>query len=106
MSPIGAVRAHLRLGALAAGVVSLAATSALAGEPPRPQPAQARPADPPRHGDRGGGLLLLSFLVPLPVPMAFVAPAASRPPPATGSRESPGRTQGPPQGAPAKPARR
>jgi hypothetical protein len=98
MSVTRARRAHLRLCAFTVTLATLAtAAPARAEPPPTSGAAQARPADRPRR-DTGGGLLLLSFLVPLPVPMAFVAPASTRPPSdAAAPRRDPPKT-----GAPAR----
>jgi len=83
MSVTRARRAHVRLCGFTAALATFAAAAPVRGEPPSAAgvtQARPRPAERQRR-DTGGGLLLLSFLVPLPVPMAFVAPASTRPEP-------------------------
>jgi hypothetical protein len=73
-------RALARLSALASALALLAAPPARAGDDVHSQTTPPAP-----RGDPRGGLLLLSFLVPLPLPLALVAPpAASRPPVSSG----------------------
>jgi len=83
MSVLRARRAPLRLcrltTALALGM-SAGAPLARAEPPAAAVVTPARTDARPQRGT-GGGLFLLSFLVPLPVPMAFVAPASTRPQP-------------------------
>ncbi len=73
-------RALAHLATLASTLALLGALPARAGEPVHSQAT-------PRRADSGGGLLFLSFLVPLPLPLALVAPpSSSRPPVETGQR--------------------
>lgn len=111
MSPIRARRACMRLGTAVATLAWLAgAIPTPAGEPPGAPAAQPRRTDACRRGDTGRGLLLLSFLVPLPLPMALVAPPDTRPPadpaPRRASPDAPAAARDPQRGAPAETARR
>lgn len=73
-------RALARLAQVPVALALLSSVPAWAGEPIHSQAKRTRT-------DTRGGLLLLSFLVPLPVPLALVAPpAASRGPVAAGER--------------------
>lgn len=75
-------RAHARHAALASALLLLFAAPARAEESLHSKTTPAR-------ADTRAGLLLLSFLVPLPLPLALVAPpAASRPPVPTSEREA------------------
>lgn len=73
--------------ALARHAIALSAAALLLAAPARADEPVHSQATPSHTGDARGGLLLLSFLVPLPLPLALVAPPSATRPPVATSRE-------------------
>lgn len=75
VTPRHPARARARLALVLPALALLLTSPARADAPVRPQPVHSKASA--AHGDDRPGLLLLSFLVPLALPLALVVPPAT-----------------------------